>query len=195
MVAAYSSRKLRSFGRSFLPASRNHPRGLVDQILVVLEQHAGDLERVGNVTLPYEVGGTNDGCAPFPYALGARQFVEYIARLIEQVAADHVWGTDIDQVPVVDLVRTPQIEIEQLLSARFWRSLAAGLFIHDAQAAGPHFVDGTLEQLLDLFGRHPDELFGKPEDPAHAHPHKLMALAILAFASLDVSLTLLRFFW
>jgi hypothetical protein len=52
-------------------------------------------------------------------------------------------------------------------------------------------VDGALEQLLDLAGRHLDELLGEREDLPHAHANKFVALSVLALAGLEVTLVLL----
>jgi hypothetical protein len=85
--------------------------------VVVAEQHLGDLERVGQISLPDEVGGGDDGGAPFPHVFRARQLVEGVTRLVEEVAADHVRGAEVHQVPVVNAVRAPQVQLEQLLPA------------------------------------------------------------------------------
>jgi len=47
-------------------------------------------------------------------------------------------------------------------------------------------VDGALEQLLDLAGRHLDELLGEREDLPHADANKVVALS-----GLEVTLVLL----
>jgi hypothetical protein len=169
--------------------------GLVDQVVLVLEQHLGDLERVGHVALPDEVGGADDSGAALPHVPGARQPVQEIARLVEQVASDDVGGAEVDQVPIVDPVRAPQIQIEQLLPAAFRRLVAAALLVHDAQSTCPSLVDGAFEQLLDLFWRHVDELFGEREDLAHTHPDEHVALAVLTFAGFEVPPIFFAFLW
>src|SRR5918994_1407519 len=165
--------------------------GLVDQILLVVEQHLGDPEGVVHIAVPDEEVGADDGGAAFPHVLGARQLVEDLARFVGQVAADDVRAGHVDQVPVVDPVRASQVEVEQLLPAAFWRPFASGLLVHDAEAAGAHLVDRALEQLLDLVRRHLDELLGEREDLPHAHADELVALAVLSLAQLEVPPVLL----
>jgi hypothetical protein len=121
--------------------------------------------------------------------------VEDVARLVEEVASDHVGGTEVDQIPVVDPVRAPQVQVEQLLPAYFGRLLAAALLVHDAQRPGPYLVDGAFEQFLDLFWRHVDELSGEREDLAHTHPDEHVALAVLTFAGLEEPPILFAFLW
>jgi hypothetical protein len=152
----------------------------------VVEQHLGDPEGVVHVALPDEEVGADDGGAPFPHVLRARQLVEDVARFVGQVAADYVRAGHIDQVPVVDPVRAPHVEVEQFLLAAFRHPLAPDLLVHDAEAAGAHLVDRALEQLLDLVGGHPDELLGEREDLPHAHADELVALALLPLAQLEV---------
>src|ERR687897_1473763 len=110
--------------------------GLVYQVLVIVQQDFGDLERVGHVTLPDEVGGGDDGGPALPQAFGARQLVQDIARFVGEVASDHVWSGEVDKVPVVDPVRAPQVEFEKRLPTAFGRLLAAALLVHDARRAG-----------------------------------------------------------
>ena len=159
--------------------------------MVVAEQDLGDLERVVHVALPDEIGGTDDGGAAFPHAFGARQLPQNAARLVEQVAADHVRRAEVDQVPIVDLVDAPQVQVEQLLPA------ASGVLLLrpclSMMLAPPARTSwtGPLEQLLDLAGQHLDELLGEREDLPHAHANKLVAFAVLALAGLEVTLVLL----
>src|SRR5258705_9127570 len=102
--------------------------------------------------------------------------------LIKQIAADYVWSAAINQVPVVNATMSPHIKIEQLLSARFGRFFVTSLPIHNANRSRPYLVDRTIEQFLNLFKRHVNELFCKRKDLPHAHTNKLITLAVLAFA-------------
>ena len=74
-----------------------------------------------NIALSNKIVGTDNGSAAFPYIFGARQLVQNIARLIEQIAADYIWGAAINQIPVVNAIMAPQIKIEQLFSTRLQR--------------------------------------------------------------------------
>ncbi len=53
-----------------------------------MEEHLGDLEGVGHIALPDEVGRADDGRAALPDVCGTRQLVQDVARLVEQVTAD-----------------------------------------------------------------------------------------------------------
>ena len=94
-----------------------HPpsRGLVDHFVVVSKQHPSDLKGIGYVALPDEIGGADDGDATFPHVFGGRQLPQNVARFIEQVAADYVWSAEVDEIPVVDPICAPQVQVEKLL--------------------------------------------------------------------------------
>jgi len=88
---------------------------------------------------------------------------------------------------------TPHVKIEELFSERLRGLLATPVYAHDAQRAHPCFVDGTVEEFLEFIQGHITELFGEGEHLSHAHPDKLVALAILTFAGFEVTQRLLGF--
>jgi len=116
--------------------------------------------------------------------------VEHIARLVDQVAPDHLPGTQVDEVPVVDPVHAPQVELEELFPSTIGRPLARRLLGHDLDAAGANLVDRTREQRLDLAERHLLELVAEREDLAHSHPNERVALAVLPISRLEIALDL-----
>ena len=66
-------------------------------------------------------------------------------RLVEQVAADDMNRTDVNQIPVVDAVVSPEIEILELFSSFRRGLLTACLLIHDAACTRSNFMDHTFE--------------------------------------------------
>jgi hypothetical protein len=79
-----------------------------------------------------EEPGRHDRGAALARALGLRELVQHVARLVGQPAADDVRRGAIDEIPVVDAVVPAQVEIVQrsrcaavLRLARAWKSMIA----------------------------------------------------------------------
>ena len=146
-----------------------HPSadGLLDQIVIIVDQHLGDRERLRGVALSDEVIRGDDGGSALTHLLGPSQLVEDVARLVEQVAADDVRRAPIHQVPRVDPVVPTDVEIEQLFATLRCRARAAGLEVHDADRPDAGLVDRAVEQDLHLVQRHVGERLRQREDIAH----------------------------
>ena len=79
----------------------------------------------------------------------------------------HQQRAAIDEIPRIDPVVAPQVQLEQL-ALPVGRSLpVACLEIHDAHRADANGMDRAVEQSLDLGRRHLHAFFRKGEDLAH----------------------------
>ena len=87
--------------------------------------------------------------------------------LSNEVAADHVRRAEVDEVPVVDPVVPPEVELVERRALLRRRALAARLLVHHAQRADAHLVLIVVEQRVDRFHRQVDVLLGEGEDVAH----------------------------
>ena len=95
------------------------------------------------------------------------QLVQDVTRLVDEVLADDPDRAAIDEIPRVDPIVTPQVQLEELALA-FGRCLSVPrLEVHDAYRADADRVDRALQQALDLCGGHVLALAGKTEDLAH----------------------------
>src|SRR6185369_7082535 len=103
----------------------------VYQIFLIAEQQLGNLVGVVQLTLANKVRCADNRRASLPHVLRTRKFVKNPARLVEQVAADDMNGTDVNQIPVVDAVVSPEIEIVELFPLFRSGLPAARLLVHD----------------------------------------------------------------
>ena len=73
-----------------------HPTadGLVDQVVLVVDEHLGDPERVRRIVLADEVVRGDDGGSSLIHVLGSCKPVQDVAGLVEEVAADHMARLD-----------------------------------------------------------------------------------------------------
>ena len=90
---------------------------LLDQVLRVIGKDVGDGERVVEIVLPDEEVGGHDRRAPLPPVGGSGKDVQRIAWLVGEVPTDHVRSGAIDQVPRVDAIVAPQVELVQVPAA------------------------------------------------------------------------------
>src|SRR6218665_3601568 len=116
--------------------------------------------------------------------------MEKIMRLPHQPRTHHEPGGEIDQVPVVDPVVPPHVELVEFRLAGLARPLLPILVGHQPHGPGPCLMDVAFHQPLDLGRRHVDEFPGQVEHQPHAHADEAVALAILALAELEVAMDL-----
>ena len=133
-----------------------------------MDQRLGDPIRVVELAAPDEREGAEDGRPPLHRLRRARQTIEDVPRLVDEVHAHDVDRAAIDEIPRVDPVVSPDVQVEQLAPPVGRRLLAARLPVHDADRADADGVIVALEQPLDLGGRHGLELERQLEDLAHA---------------------------
>ena len=97
-----------------------HPAdSLVNQIVLVIAQHGGDGERVVELVLPDVARRGDHRDTPFPYGFRAGQTAEKAAVAVLQVRADDLGCRAVDQIPVVDPARVPQVQlVNQVARAR-----------------------------------------------------------------------------
>src|SRR5689334_8452477 len=94
----------------FVTRKAEHPTGsFVNEVFVVAEQQLGDLVSVVQLTSTNEISSADDRRAALPHVLRTRELVKNLAWLVEQVAADDMNRTDVNQIPVVNAVMSPEI--------------------------------------------------------------------------------------
>jgi hypothetical protein len=165
----------------------------LDQGLAIVDQAAGDPERVVELTTPDEGIGCEHGGAPLPHVLRLREPVQDGARFVDEPGADDMIGREIDQIPIVDAVMAAKVELIELAAPRLVGRLQGVLLGHDRQGTDAQLVNVAVEQRLDAGRRQRDELLGQREDRAHAHADESVAVAVFAFARLEVALDLAQF--
>ena len=110
-----AGRNASSLRRSFLPASRSHPP---TALLMRSWPSSSSISaiRKGVVELAFadEELGRVDRRATLPEAPGSSELIELVARLVDEVGADHVPRREVDEIRVVDAVVAAQVELEQL---------------------------------------------------------------------------------
>ena len=105
---------------------------------------------------------------PLHRPAGRGQLVQDVARPVDQVLADDPDRTSVDEIPCVDPIVAPQVQLVELALA-FGRPLSVPrLEIHDADGPDTDRMDRALEQPLDLRGGHVHAFAGEAEDLAHA---------------------------
>ena len=152
-----------AFARLAHPA----PHCLLHQHIPVARQDFGNAEGVVEIVLPYEEIGGDDGRAALAWIGGAGELVENFARLAREIAAHHIRRAAVNQVPGVNPVVAPDVEIEHLLAAGIGCRLGAGLPVHDADGAHAHLMERAVEQLFDFRWRHVGEFLGQGKDLSH----------------------------
>src|SRR6185369_16597158 len=117
----------------------------VYQIFLIAEQQLGNLVGVVQLTLANKVRCADNRRASLPHVLRTRKFVKNLARLVEQVAADDMNGTDVNQIPVVDAVVSLEIKVVEFFSSLRRSLFTARLLVHDAAPACAHFMNFAFE--------------------------------------------------
>ena len=70
-----------------------HPaNGFLNEIVLVLDEHVGDRERVGEVAVPDVVRGRDHRDAPLPHGLRSRETPEKDALAFLEMGADDLRG-------------------------------------------------------------------------------------------------------
>jgi hypothetical protein len=140
---------------------------LLHEILRVVGEEVADGERVIEVVVPNEEVCRYDRRTPFPPLGGSGEVIQRFARLVGEIPPDYVWSSAVDQVPGVDQVVTPYIELVQLPTTRLRCAAPAGLEVHDTDCSDSRLVIGDPKQGIDLGGRHPGEFLGQGENEPH----------------------------
>ena len=132
-----------------------HPADcLLDQRILVVGEPVRDAIRVVELPGADEGVRAQDRGPSLHRSLGPGQSVEDVAGLVAQVFADDPDRGPIHEVPGIDPVVPPDVELEQLATTVLGRPTVARLPIHDAHGADPDVVVGALQQQLDLRWRH-----------------------------------------
>ena len=89
----------------------------MNQVLVIFNQEFGDSECIIHFTLSEKREGADNSRAAFPGVLRASQLVQNLAWFIKikKVFANHLVSSKINQVPVIDSIVAPQVQIVEFL--------------------------------------------------------------------------------
>jgi hypothetical protein len=148
------------------------------ELVLVLGEDLGEREGVVELAPADEVKGGEHRYPPLPPIVRAREPEQDISVLVGQVSADDVVGADVDEVPGVDAVGPPQVQLVELVLSGRGGARSRRLLSHHADRADPRLVGGLLEELLDLLGGHLDIPCSERDDLAHPNAPTLGTLGL-----------------
>src|ERR1035437_124701 len=157
---------------------------LVNQVVLVIEQHLCHSQCVLNVALPDQGHRGYHRDTPFPHTLRLRQSVEQLRRSHLQMAAYNFPAREIHQVPVVDVSRIAKIEVQNLSPDGVVPTFV--LCDKNLQRGGAILMFLRLQQPLQLIQtqRLVTHNFAKHRS---GDPEKYVSLAVLSYTGLEVA--------
>ncbi len=92
------------------------PHRLLHNLFFVVDENFSNSKSIVEIVLPDKEIGTDDGGAALARIGGAGELVKNFAGLPGEIAAHHIGGAAVYQVPRINFVMTPDVKIEQLFA-------------------------------------------------------------------------------
>ena len=167
------------FGLAFARLPEDPARCLLDQVLSILDQDFGHLDRRFDLTPADRPQGRDDRHPPTPEIRGCGQPLRGRPEpAFGDLAPEEPRCRDVDQIPVVDTVEVVQIETGQAASCEVGPSPVA--VDKDPQGHHPVFVDLAPEQTADRAEFDPAHLPRDPVEVRSPDADEPVALGVLS---------------
>jgi hypothetical protein len=159
------------------------PHGFMDEILLVFQQGAGNLQSILKKPVSNIIKGGDDGDSPFPQIPGPGKIVQGRFVLIRKIASGNVMGRAVYQVPVVDVQGMGHINGVDLVFCLFIPGFEKPCQEKKGQQAG--FVEGRLKQTPGVGKRNGLILFSQLSQDRNPDAQKHISFTVLPFSGFE----------